>query len=91
MYTLSQPFNAFCTLCAHLRLLQAPLRVLCPMRLGISVLETHIVNNVHTILPEVTDKKVALLFCDLTRRRYCVVFISAIPDRHSLRPLNGTT
>ena len=44
------------------RLLQAPLWVLCPMQLGMSVHKTHVVNTTGPILPEVIDRKVDLLF-----------------------------
>ena len=50
----------FCLVQAFLRLLQ----LVCE---GVSVHNTYVVNTVGPLLPEVPDKKVALLFCDLWR------------------------
>ena len=47
------------------RLVEALLWVLCPVRQGVSVHDTHVVNTVCTLFPEVLDKKVTLLYCDL--------------------------
>ena len=61
------------------------------MGLEISVKDTHVVNTVHPILPEVTDQYVALLFHDLHRRRPGLVCCATIPNRRSLRPLHNVT
>ena len=50
-----------------LRLVEAFLQLLQLICEGVSVHNTHVVNTVGPLLPEVPDKKVALLFCDLWR------------------------
>ena len=47
------------------RLVEALLRLLQLLCEGVSVHDTHVVNTVCTLFPEVPDKKVALLFRDL--------------------------
>ena len=49
------------------------------MQLGVGVHNPHVMNTVCPLLPEVTDQQVALLFRDLQRRRYCVVFFLLTP------------
>ena len=44
------------------RLMEALLWVLRPVRQGVSFHDTHVVNTVCLLLPQVPDKKVALLF-----------------------------
>ena len=73
------------------RLVQAPLWILRPVRLGVGVHDQHVVDTVCSLLPEVTDEQVALLFCDFRRQHYCVVVISACPGWRSLHPLHGAT
>ena len=61
------------------------------MGLGISVHDTHVVNTVSTIMPEVTDQEVSLLFSGIWR--CCVVPVSRTCGtvRHSLWILHCTT
>ena len=49
------------------RLVEALLRLLLLVCGGVSVHDTHVVNTVGPLLPEVPDKKVYLLFRDLWR------------------------
>ena len=58
---------------------------------GVGVHDLHVVDTVCTLLPEVTYQQVALLFRDLRRRHYCMVFISVCPGWCSLHPLHGAT
>ena len=48
-----------------IRLVKALLWVLRPVCQGVSVHDIHAVNTIYPLLPEVPDKKVALLFRDL--------------------------
>ena len=50
------------------------------MQIGISVHDTHVVNTVRTILPEVTDQQVVLLLCDLWQ--------NGIDSVHDMRVVN---
>ena len=51
-------------------LVEALLRRLAYIRQGISVHDTHVVNTVCPLLPEVLDKKVAFLFRDIWRLHF---------------------
>ena len=61
------------------------------MGLGVSVNDTHGMNNVGSVLPEVTDQEVSLLFRGLWRRRAVLIGRTYGPVRISLRPLHSTT
>ena len=73
------------------RLVEAPHWIVCPMRWGVSVHNTNVVNTVCPLLPEVTDQQVALLLRDLWRLHFSVVGGSACPGWRSLCPLHGAT
>ena len=51
-------------------LVEALFRVLFPVRQGVSVHDTHVVNTVCPLFPEVLDKKVAFLFRDIWRLHF---------------------
>ena len=61
------------------------------MGLGVSVNNTHVVNTVGIVLPEVTDQEVSLLFRGLWRRRSVQISKTYGPDQLSLWTLHGTT
>ena len=61
------------------------------MGLGVSVHDTHGMNTVRPIIPEVTDQEVSLIFCGLWRRRAVPVCQTTSPGRLSLWPLHGAT
>ena len=61
------------------------------MGLGTSVHDKHVVNTGSTILTEVTDQEVSLLFCGLWRRRAVLVGCSYGPGWFFLWPLHCTT
>ena len=73
-----------------LRLLQTFLRRLLPIVLSISVHNTHVVNTVCPILPEVPEQKVSLLF-----RGFCRIIIQVFgvtgPSCFGFRTLHGAT
>ena len=50
--------------------IQAPLWILRLVRQGVGVHDTHVVDTVCPLLPEVMDKKFALLLRDLRRLHY---------------------
>ena len=54
--------HIFLRLCCFLK---TPFWCICPIGFCVSVHETHVVNNVSPFLPEVTNQKVAILFCSL--------------------------
>ena len=72
------------------RLLQTYLRGILPIELCISVHDTHVVNTVCPIVPEVPDQKVSLLFRGLW---WSVPWFGAATesDRLGFWPLHGTT
>ena len=72
-------------------LVEALLRVLFLVCGGVSVNDTHDVNTVGPLLPEVPDKKVSLLLRDLWRLRCCLTAVSIFPGWRSLCPLHGAT
>ena len=61
------------------------------MGLGVSDHDTHGMNTVRPIIPEVTDQEVSLMFCGLWRRRAVPVCRTTSPGRLSLLPLHGAT
>ena len=61
------------------------------MGLGVIVHNTHIVNTVGTVLPEVTDQEVSLLFCGLWRRCTGPISRTYGPGWLSLSPLHRAT
>ena len=67
-----------------IRLLQALLRCFPLMGLGVSVHDTHVVNTVSPVLPEVTDQEVSLLFRGLWRWRAVPIRRTYSPGRLSL-------
>ena len=73
-----------------LRLLQKFLGGLLPIGLSISVPDTHVVNTVCLILPELPGQKVSLLFRDLWRSVPCVCDATE-PSWLGFRPLYGAT
>ena len=60
-------------------LVEALFRVFFPLRQGVSVHNTHVVNTVFPLFPVVPDKKVALLFRDLWRLHVYMVAGSTCP------------
>ena len=67
------------------RLVEELFRVLFLVFGGVSVNETHVVNTVCPLLPEVPDKKVSLLFRDLWRFCMPAVSLSASSRRNLSR------
>ena len=63
-------------------LVQAPCWILGPVRGGVSVHNLHAVDTVCPLLPEVTDQQIALMFRELRRLHYCMVFF--LPDPASV-------
>ena len=61
------------------------------MGLGVNVHDTHVMNTVGTVLPEVTDQKISLLFRGLWRRRAITIGRTYVPGRLSLCPIQGAT
>ena len=61
------------------------------MGLGISVHNTHVVNTVIPIMPEVTDQEVSILFCGLWRRNVVQIGCACDPGRLCLWPLHDST
>ena len=59
------------------------------MGLGVSVHDTHGMNTVRPVIPEVTDQEVSLLFCGLWRQRAVPVCQTTSPCRLSLWTLHG--
>ena len=74
-----------------LRLVETFLRRLCLISEGVSVHDTHVMNTVDSLLPEVLDKKASLLFRDLWSCYLLTGFIFVGPDRRELRPPHGAT
>ena len=54
------------------------------MGLGVNVHDTHVMNTVGTVLPEVTDQKISRLFRSLWRRRAITIGRTYVPGRLSL-------
>ena len=73
------------SLLCPLRILQALLKGLRRMGLGISVHYMNVVNTDSPILPEFKDQEVSLLFCGFWRRRVVLVGRTCGPGRLSLR------
>ena len=61
------------------------------MGLGVSVHDTHAVNTVGPVLPEVTYQEVSLMFRGLWLRRAVLIGRTCGPGRLSLWPLHGAT
>ena len=61
------------------------------MRLGVSVHETHVVNTVGTVFPEVTDQEFSLLFRGLWWKSAVPIDQTYGPGQLSLWPLHGAT
>ena len=61
------------------------------MGLGVSVHDTHVVNTIGTILPEVMDQEVSFIFRGLWRRRAVLIGRTYGPGWLSLWPLQGAT
>ena len=72
-------------------LMEALLWVLRPVCQGVSFYDTDVMNTVCPLLPEVPDKKVFFLLCDLWRLHICVLAAYACPGWCILCPLHGAT
>ena len=90
MSTLLEEILKLHLLLTLLRFLQKSLGGLLPIGLCISVHDTHVVNTVCPIMPEVPEKKVSLLFCGLWRSVHCVGAATG-PGWIGFCPLHGTT
>ena len=73
------------------RLLQALLWCFTRMGPGVSVHNTHVVNTVGTVLPDVTDQEVSCMFHVLWQWRAVQIGRTYGPSRLRLRPLHGAT